>query len=350
MKEIDYELPTDWREFYSECRENEEVSDLPRDAKHVGINELAEKMLADLTIANFRNWSGQSDLAVPFISDVKNIFSRDLGDNARSFFNFLKNPLANNILLQSYRDDLSIIHKCGYSGILSECPVSFSPGANQHCWLEGYNINLRWMRYVYLAGVILDKIKFNGGIWVDVGSYYGGLQGIVRKYSEGTFVLVDFPHQLLRSYIYLKNLYRDDQFLRPVQSEKFLRSPQSETGVTFCFLTPSAFEKLTNHQVDLFTNFFSLGEMPRDVALNYMKSEVFRKAKHRFLVNRFVSAPFFEKTYDTSLSVLDYQLPYYPESFYFDVFPMHHFLQIRRDLLGSTRARNTSSSYFEYRD
>jgi hypothetical protein len=64
------------------------------------------------------------------------------------------------------------------------------------------------------------------------------------------------------------------------------------------------------------------------------------------LVNRFVSSPFFEKTYDTDITVMDY-IDYDSQVSYFDMFPMHHYAIYNRDVLGAKGFRNVSSPYFE---
>ena len=70
------------------------------------------------------------------------------------------------------------------------------------------------MEYLYLNLPIckLKNNKFNipnnvNKIWIDVGSYYGGVAGLVKKYfPEIRIILVDFHHQLCRSYLYLSEL------------------------------------------------------------------------------------------------------------------------------------------------
>ena len=67
-----------------------------------------------------------------------------------------------------------------------------------------------------------------------------------------------------------------------------------------------------------------------------MKREMFNEyfelidhSKYIYLVNRFVSSPFFEKTYDSDLDVRDYLKKNY-NTLYFDIFPMHHYLNIKK--------------------
>ena len=75
-------------------------------------------------------------------------------------------------------------------------------------------------------------------------------------------------------------------------------------------------------------------------------SEIFSKAAKQFIVNRFVSAPFFEKTYDSDLTIIDY-LRSDRSLDYFDVCPIHHYLLVERELFGRYSPRNISSPYFE---
>jgi hypothetical protein len=86
--------------------------------------------------------------------------------------------------------------------------------------------------------------------------------------------------------------------------------------------------------------------MKRDSFNEYTKAKFFRQANSIYLVNRFVSSPNFEKTYDSDLTVLDYQFPEFIHK-YFDVFPIHHYAAWRRNLFDSPKTVNTSSSYFE---
>jgi hypothetical protein len=182
----------------------------------------------------------------------------------------------------------------------------------------------------------------NNDIWVDIGSFYGGLQSIVyRIQPQVTYVLVDFKHQLLRSYLFLSELYPNTRhkFGDELNSEDF-----SSGG--FLYLSIDQIGVLDNLKIKLVSNFFSFGEMKRDFFNQYTKAKFFRHADSIYLVNRFVSSPNFEKTYDSDLTVLDYQFPEFVNR-YFDVFPIHHYAAWRRSLFGSQKIVNTSSSYFE---
>ena len=61
------------------------------------------------------------------------------------------------------------------------------------------------------------------------------------------------------------------------------------------------FKKIENLKTDLITNFFSFGEMKRESFKNYYDSYLLNNSKYIYLINRVVSSPFFEKTYELQL-------------------------------------------------
>jgi hypothetical protein len=90
-----------------------------------------------------------------------------------------------------------------------------------------------------------------------------------------------------------------------------------------------------------FTNYFSLREMRREFFRSYMTSRLFTQAGKVFLVNRFVSAPFFDRTYGSDVALPDY-LSAARKIEYLDVFPIHHYMLVRRAVFGREQYRNAS--------
>lgn len=297
---------------------------------------------------NFRNWAGQNDGIEP----VK-FFTHVLGNKsslkniALYFYTKIFLRRRNNFYKSSLIDDIEIIKMIGGEEFLKENRISETPGGSKYFTIHGAQISLRWARYIYLLTRILksDLLK-KDEIWVDVGPFYGGLQGLVKKYvPESRMVLVDFHHQLCRSYIYLKTLYPDANHIFPKDVRKFKKLSNLPPN-SFLYVPVSDFELIKNSDVDLVSNFVSLGEMRREHFKNYMESSLFLNAKKIYLVNRFVSAPFYERTYDSDLTVVDY-LKTSRSILYFDIFPIHHYLLMKRKVLGRLAYRNVSSPFFE---
>jgi putative sugar O-methyltransferase len=323
------------------------VSDI--DNKHKGIVGSAyNKMQKSEFWENFRNWDGQNDGIEPV-----NFFTHVLGNKSSlkniALYFYTKTFLRrrNNFYKSSLIDDMEIIKMIGGEEFLKDNRISETPDGFNYLTINGVQMNLRWSRYIYLLTRILkENLLKKDEIWVDIGPFYGGLQGLVKKYiPESRMVLVDFHHQLCRSYIYLKTLYPNANHIFPSDVRQFKNLSNLPLN-SFLYVPVSDFKSIKNSDVDLVSNFVSLGEMRRKHFENYMESDLFLKAKKIYLVNRFVSAPFYERTYDSDLTIVDY-LRANRRILYFDIFPIHHYLLMRRKILGHMAYRNVSSPFFE---
>jgi len=332
-------------EFYSDL----ELNDL--DDKHTGIVKDAYDLLDDgdaYKENNFRNWSGQSDVAVPMQMSA---FNTNTYGFSYTFLKFFYRKVfhrdTERHLLDSFMDDISIIKSIGGESILKENPVHTTPGATAAYFIEGTSVNLRWLRYIYMCQQIINhNLLPDTGVWVDVGSYYGGYQSVVRKYFPNTtIVMVDFHHQLCRSYIFLSKIYPEAEHVLPDQVSNY-ESLESMPKGSFVYVPVSDYHKIANQKADLVTNVFSLGEMRREFHSVYMSSILFKESKKVYLINRWISSPFFEKTYDSDTSIIDY-MSNQQKIDYFDMFPMAHYNLVKRELYGRVAPRNISSSYFE---
>lgn len=326
-----------------------DLSDI--DNKHTGILFAAYKKFAEqdgVTWANFRNWGGQSDLGVPAQLSAKLIRANGLSKPLlRYFYRKVFWRLQDRFVLSSLLDDINVLSMIGAKSLMRENPVHLTPGATIFYEVDGVTCNQRWLRYIYLLKRILDsKALEPSGVWVDVGSYYGGLQGLVKKYlPKSRIVLVDFHHQLCRSFVYLSSLFPDVKHIMPDEVQDFRDFDNLPTG-SFMYVPVGDFNKIEHNTASLVSNFFSLGEMRRPHFSGYMSSKLFLESELVYLVNRFVSTPFFEKTYDSDVTLLDY-IQSQRDVKYFDVFPMHHYQIVDREVLGRKSYRNISSPYFE---
>lgn len=296
----------------------------------------------------FRSWGAQSDLTVPAQLSRANFAANGTAIGiAKWCYRSLFRRAADRNLRNVLADDVAVIERIGGGKLIDENPAHLSPGAREFFFLHGRSVSMRWLRYIYiLRRMQIEELLPDGAVWVDVGSYYGGLQGLVRKYHPKTrMVLVDFHHQLVRSYIYLSQMFEDATHIFPdqVMGGVDLRA-LPEGSITY--VPALVFDAIADQHVDLASNFFSFGEMRRPVYRSYVDSAVFAMSRRTYMANRFVSAPSIEPTYDSDLTVLDYQLPN-REVLHFDTFPMHFFLQVKREVLGTNRLRNVSSPNFE---
>lgn len=334
------------QEFLNAFPDFESDVNLDLDSKHRSIIKKISNPsngIGAISLKNLRNWSGQSDLGAPITLNY--LFNRkfdDAKDVVRYFHSKTLGINGQRYLQKSLNDDLVILKQIGAYDLLCQNPVDLTPGKTLWASDGVARYNMRWLRYIYLAHTILSKNMLpENGTWMDIGSFYGGLQSIVKKYNPNAkFIMVDFYHQLFRSYVYLQNLFPNSNHLLG------LNPNQNIPGDSFVYIPVQEYSNLSDLKIDLSSNFFSFGEMPRSNFESYINSSAIQNSQVIYTVNRVVSSPFFEPTYDTDLTVLDYSFKGFKVQS-FDIFPIHHFLRIKRQLLGAKSYRNVSSSYFE---
>lgn len=332
------------------------------DSKHSKI--LGEVRLLDIDYYNIRNWSGQSDLGAPPQLSLESLN----GQGKYSWIKWIKQFLQDirYFTWQGFYDDISLLQSLDFMPILAKCTVEdvlgFSPFSRHRISGYSFTVNERWLRYIYFCGVIesCKLLDSSSPTWVDVGPFYGGLQYVVNTYFDLPLsnVLVDFDHQLCRSFVLLSYHFPDHKHYYFVGSNSFL---DIHTGVKHLFSAipkksfvycPAHLFKVLDQclQVSptLFTNFFSLGEMNAYHFNEYLSSSMFNNSSFKYLVNRFESSPFFEPTYDNKTTLLDY-LNYIPKSriSHFRVCPVHHYNIPSRTLNRRFGPRPVSSNYFE---
>ena len=288
------------------------------------------------------DWEGQTNLGAPFQFSYEKIKNSTFKQNLKNFKNIFIQNYFNKV---SFFDDLEIIKKNKGMALIENLPVHLSLSSTDTYFIKkNVSTNNRWNRYAYISSQIknfklLDK---NNSDWLDIGSYYGGLQLMLKKYFRSqNFYLIDFHHQLCRSYVLLKDAYPDANHILPNQlitNKKYKNS--------FFYVPVQKLNIITNKKFDLITNFFSFGEMTRPFFNYYFQNKLINNAKVLYLVNRFISSPNFEPTYNNDLNIFDYEKKNFNTK-YFDIFPIHHYKNIKRKIFNRASYRPISSPYFE---
>lgn len=304
-------------------------------------------------LKTIKNWSKQDDMGVPIqISRLKafNAFY------IQNFIRFLRNTYPKRWLIQffqrqSLRDDLQIVIEKKYDDILRNNPVSKIPFTRDVYYKKGMSFNSRYLRYVYLVGQIR---KFNllgnalNEIHVDIGNFYGGLQVLLKQYyPKTTFISIELPHQLFRSYLFHRMMFpQSESYIGVNGFENYLEN-RTENAGAFIYLLPSDYHVIGDKVVpDLITNYASFGEMSRKNFEEYLNSRTTLKAQRFHFVNRFISSPTLDPTYLNDINIRDYFIENTAINF-FDIFPIHHHSITKRLFLGKRGYRNNSSPSFE---
>jgi len=320
------------------------------DSKHKGIVQAAYHLggrQGQNDTFGKRSWIQQTDISVPLQFRLDALRVHGLKEFGIKIVRQILRMESARFLKSAILDDLAILGQIGAEKLVLENPVSKTPGVTEAYFINRTSINNRWMRYVYLCHQILrNNLLKNDDVWLDIGPFYGGLQGLVKKYlPKVRMVLVDFHHQLCRSYVYLSSLYPDANHIFP-DSVKSIKNLYDLPVGSFLYVPAGDFTKISQMSCEFSTNFVSFGEMKKTTFLEYYNSDIFKKSKKSYLVNRFVSAPFFEKTYDSDSTILDY-LNDSKEARYFNIFPMHIYFLTKRKLFDRSEFRPISSQYFE---
>ena len=203
------------------------------DAKHREILEQVAQLNVDSFKLASRQWNMQTDLGSNAQFSISKGLKRGI---IRPIYRKFFRPLDEACIRSSLLDDIDIIKLIGAGEMLKNNPVHKTPGVVDYSFHDGVSVNIRWLRYIYLAHRLIERNLLNNGIWVDIGSFYGGLQGLVHKYEPGNLkILVDFHHQLLRSYVYLKKQFPDEIHVLPNKiSKEFLRNDLPKRGFLYC--------------------------------------------------------------------------------------------------------------------
>jgi hypothetical protein len=110
---------------------------------------------------------------------------------------------------------------------------------------------------------------------------------------------------------------------------------------------PQNFDAISQLQkIDLLSNFLSFGEMSNENFKSYFQSPTMEKTEKFYFVNRFISSPSIDPTFDSKIDLPNYFLKDRKVRL-LDVFPIHHYMLTYRRMLGKIGYRNASSPQFE---
>ena len=275
----------DIEKLYNEFIDNTESNNLQNnsiDSKHKKILKESSEQIKKLSYKNFRNWDSQNDMGLRYpMTYLSKIF---LGIKKNKIIDFIlripRKRLNHYFHYSSMLDDIEIVKSLGGDYLLNENPQNKTPGAIKFPLVEGYSVSSRWLRYIYiLTRIIKMKLLKQDSVWLDIGSYYGGLQGLVKKYfPDIKIIMVDFNHQLARSYIYLNELYPDANHILPKQVTS-IQNIESIPKGSIMYVEIKDFDKLNNFKINLTSNFFSLGEMKKQTFKNYIQSDIVQNSE-----------------------------------------------------------------------
>ena len=327
------------------------------DKKHKSINNRAKEISFEKVKRNYRSWEMQSDCHAPFQFNFYSLRSYGLTKYIKYLLAIIKNNFIYGInQCTSFYEDLEIIKLLDGYDILEKCPVHKSPGNTTAFFVsKKVSANLRWLRYIYFSSIIRKYCFFQNDspTILDIGCFYGGLQYVIKNlFPKSKHILVDFPHQLARSALFLGESFPNSHIYSIQDENSYNRffSTDINNKYDFLLLTTDYFHKFSDNytfnNIDLLTNFFSLGEMKKNDFRKYLKSKILLNSKQIYFCNRFDSAPFYDPTYEHKFSILDYLIDGYKIKLIQNA-GIHNYLMLPSRLFGKKKVRPTSSNYFD---
>lgn len=250
------------------------------------------------------------------------------------------------------KEQIDLLLDEGASDIINSFPVSKTPGNPNYFKYKNFYINERALKQYYYMNIInkyLSKEIHNGKIKtvLDIGGGYGFYNALFKTiHPKTTQILIDFPHQLIFAYYFFKEKFPNAKILDIRGLDNIDLNYEEILKYDFILIPTDKIKILKKNTIDIVSNFFSLGEMTREVFENYLKSEFYKTSKYEFLCNRYESSPYFEKTYDNDLSILDYKIEK-DNIIYFGTFPLHKYYIKKKYLIFSEKGI-FSSNYFLY--
>jgi putative sugar O-methyltransferase len=214
---------------------------------------------------------------------------------------------------------------------------------------NGVKFNKRWIHnihYIYLIKKYLNELLDKSEtLIIDIGGGYGILGHMLNRINfKGTYILVEFPEQLIVAQYFLKSSLLD----KKISSLEFFYNNLDNLDDNLVrkfniFLCPcEEYNKLNLSNIDLVTNFFSFGEMEEKNFKEYFDSNILKNTKYIFFINRFYS----HNEYDNNISILNYNLSSF-KKLHFDInkFEDNYIKKILR-YFGQEKKYNTQ--FFEF--
>jgi len=202
----------------------------------------------------------------------------------------------------------------------------------------------RYIRHIYQLATLEQNLPgpLSGG-HVDIGSSYGLCSSLIkRRYPDTKHVLIDKTSVLIAAYFYLRCLFPDARIhlVKENDATESLRSIVNEND--FTLYPADFFEPTIPFEPELVTNFYSFGEMPRYWLERYCDSELMKRAKFFYTVNRYDSRP----SYTSDITFLDYPFDLFePLSVRTCPVTNYHF---EAKMMFFTRKVRYSSEFFEF--
>lgn len=197
-----------------------------------------------------------------------------------------------------------------------------------YCNIDGNKISERFLRHCHFFNLFEKNISLKKINYItDIGGGYGSFTRLMhKKYKKHKVIIVDLPEQLLLAKYYLSSNFPKSRISNLIDSYKATKIDKNFLDKFEIVLVPNTeFEKIKiNYKKNLVVNFNSFGEIDKKSFNIYFKSDLLKKSKYLFSVNRIDSFP----TYNNNITIVDYQFDDY-KKIHFDISPVWDFYFVK---------------------
>jgi putative sugar O-methyltransferase len=225
----------------------------------------------------------------------------------RIFRKLLRDPGDKKYCMENFKKLIAL----GYGEIFKN--YNFSVVGNPEFYLHNnIKFNERWLRHVRTCELFKKYISQDEAFKLnvlDIGGGYSQFSCMLKDSVQiNKVATVDYMEQLFFSHYFIKKNFPHAKVNTlkeiieiEIIDEKFINK------FDFILIPIECFNKIKSELFNVICNFSSLGEMPKEIFQNYIKSQVLKKSKFFFTINRLDSWP----TYKNLITILDYNLDDY---------------------------------------
>jgi putative sugar O-methyltransferase len=223
------------------------------------------------------------------------------------FYKLIRDPGNKKYCIENYKKLCSI----NYDKKLKDYSFSLvgNPGFYTH---NGIRFNERWLRHVRNCELFKQYICHDKSLKLNVIDIGGGYSQFVCMLKEtapiNKVATVDYMEQLFLSHYFIKKNFPNAKvntlkeiIEADIIDEEFIKR------FDFILIPIECYNKIKSGLFNVVCNFSSLGEMSREAFNAYNNSQILKKSKFFFTINRLDSWP----TYENLITILDYNLDDY---------------------------------------
>jgi putative sugar O-methyltransferase len=210
-----------------------------------------------------------------------------------------------------------------------------------YCVINNFKLNERFLRHCHFFSIFdkfFDQKKIS--YVIDIGGGYGSFARLIhKKYKNIKLIIIDLPEQLIMAKYYLEKNFPNSKISNIRDIYKIKKINHFYLSKYNILLIPhKQYNKINiNLKKNLTINFNSFGEIDKYTFDKYMKSDLLKKSKYFFSVNRIDSFP----TYNNNLSFLDYRFENY-KKLYNNISPVWDYFFVKKFYLFKVKRVFTS--------